>query len=70
MDRIVDFYPVPNVNNWEWRLPYAAQKYSIDNSSNEKIKTILEKCMYELKQFEEDIKEKLGFKSSKILSFQ
>ena len=63
MDKIMKCYPISSSENWQWRIQYSTQKYSLEGclgeAFDEAIDAVLTKCVNEIMQFESQLKEKL-----------
>ena len=60
-DEIQKYFPSKvNNPNWDYRLPFKTKPISIEGLSKEALFNYLDKCLEEIKAFENDLKVKLG----------
>lgn len=61
-DRINEFYPAKmGKENWQWRTPFKTRMITFgEKLSKEEIFAGLDECLVEIRQFEANLKEKLG----------
>ena len=62
MERINEHYPSKGKDpEWQWRTPFVTNSYELDpNNLDQSIKEAINKCVEEMKAFEEDLRNKLS----------